>query len=258
MISADPKERIEAVRRHLRSGDADQLLFQLSEIVVGEVYASNGISLSEGSIVLDVGANVGVSALYFAVVCGARPVYSFEPAPASFEALRLNVAHVPEVQPRNVGLASWSGRRQLTYYPSEPVMSGFFADPSRDEELLQIARENMGVPAEDAEKSTRGRLTPESVACDVITLSEFLDSEGLERVDLLKVDVERAEIEVLRGIRREHWACIRQVVIETHEHEHTETAVAMLREQGFATTVIQDPALTDTPVSMVYALRKGE
>jgi hypothetical protein len=34
---------------------------------------------------------------------------------------------------------------------------------------------------------------------------------------LLKVDVERAELDVLRGVREEHWPLVRQVAMEVHD-----------------------------------------
>ena len=51
------------------------------------------------------------------------------------------------------------------------------------------------------------------------TVSEVLAEEGLERIDLLKVDVEKSEQEVLAGIREEDWEKIKQVVLEVHDRE---------------------------------------
>ena len=57
----------------------------------------------------------------------------------------------------------------------------------------------------------------ETYSCPLVTVSDVIDSHDLERVGLLKVDVERAELAVLRGIRPEHWRRIRQVVMEGHD-----------------------------------------
>ena len=45
------------------------------------------------------------------------------------------------------------------------------------------------------------------------------DSHDLSDVGLLKVDVERAELAVLRGVRKEHWRRVRQVAMEVHDAE---------------------------------------
>jgi hypothetical protein len=40
---------------------------------------------------------------------------------------------------------------------------------------------------------------------------------AFRRVDLLKIDVERAELEVLNGIEQSDWSKIKQVVMEVHD-----------------------------------------
>ena len=40
--------------------------------------------------------------------------------------------------------------------------------------------------------------------CPLVTVSDVVDSHELDRIDLLKVDVERAELAVLRGVRSDH------------------------------------------------------
>ena len=53
--------------------------------------------------------------------------------------------------------------------------------------------------------------------CPLVTVSDVVDSHELDRIDLLKVDVERAELAVLRGVRSEHWSKVRQVAMEVHD-----------------------------------------
>lgn len=43
------------------------------------------------------------------------------------------------------------------------------------------------------------------------TVSALISELSLERVDLLKIDVEGAELDVLRGIDQKDWPTIRQV-----------------------------------------------
>ena len=47
----------------------------------------------------------------------------------------------------------------------------------------------------------------------------MMREEGLERIDLLKIDVQRAELDVLEGIQEQDWEKIEQVVMEVHEGE---------------------------------------
>ena len=43
------------------------------------------------------------------------------------------------------------------------------------------------------------------------TVSDLIRNHGLARIDLLKIDVEGAELDVLRGIAHKDWQLIRQV-----------------------------------------------
>ena len=49
----------------------------------------------------------------------------------------------------------------------------------------------------------------------VVTVSDVIDSHDLQDV-FLKVDVERSELDVLRGVTNEHWKRIRCVNVECH------------------------------------------
>jgi len=63
-------------------------------------------------------------------------------------------------------------------------------------------------------------------------------------------------LDVLAGIRMEHWPKIRQVVIEVHDIAgRLKQITSMLREHGFELTVWQETALKNTGLYAIYALR---
>ena len=49
------------------------------------------------------------------------------------------------------------------------------------------------------------------------TLSQFIRECSPGRIDLLKIGVEKSEIDVLKGIEQEHWPLISQVVAGVHD-----------------------------------------
>lgn len=78
------------------------------------------------------------------------------------------------------------------------------------------------------------------VACRSSTLSNIITSQHLDHVDLLKIDVERAELDVLKSIATEHWALIRQIVLEVHDLEgRLAQIMALLQQKGFEHIVCQ-------------------
>ena len=96
------------------------------------------------------------------------------------------------------------------------------------------------------------------VACKATTLSTMIETLDLTRIDLIKVDVEGAELDVLEGISQAHWPMIRRVVAEVHDIDGRMTALTgLLKAQGFAVTVGANPALAEVYDlhEMVYAHR---
>ena len=72
-----------------------------------------------------------------------------------------------------------------------------------------------------------------------LTLASVASTAGCDRIDLLKMDIEGAEIDLLKSVPDEQWARIRQITIEFHESMGLSTiaqvrgAIAHLEQIGF-------------------------
>src|SRR5437879_6489445 len=99
------------------------------------------------------------------------------------------------------------------------------------------------------------RLRARTVSARLRTLSSVIAEEGIERIDLLKVNVEKSELDVLRGLESEDWPKIRQAVIEVDQRDHVEPITLLLERYGFEVLVEQDPLLRHTELCYVYAIR---
>lgn len=73
----------------------------------------------------------------------------------------------------------------------------------------------------------------EKVPATLKKLGDILDTESISHIDLLKVDVEGAELQVLQGLRPEQWAGIQQVTLEVEDFATVRTLRALLQKQGF-------------------------
>ncbi len=239
----------------LRHHDPSQLWFQLDEVVGERVYLRDGVQLEPGATVLDVGANVGVAATFFAADCEAGAVHSFEPIGPNYELLRANVAAHPACVTYPFGLADRPGSAEFTYYPGAAAMSGLYAEPERDRELVRRALSNAGSSAEQAERQVAGRYEPETLRGELRTLAQVVREEGIERIDLLKIDVERAELDVLRGLDEQAWERCEQLVVEAHGAERVAEISALLGEQGYRVRRAQEEIMRGTDLHMLYATR---
>ncbi|MEU7484712.1 FkbM family methyltransferase [Streptomyces sp. NPDC042319] len=241
---------------HVSSGET-ALLYR--DIFAERCYMQHGITLSPGGTVFDVGANIGMSALFFHTECADLTFHCFEPAPIPYTALSTNLqTHGIQGTATRCALSDYSGTGRLTYYPDSTVMSGFHADAASEAALTRSFLLRSGFDEEDVEDMLAGRHEVLEIECPVRTLSEVIAERGVTSIDLLKVDVEKSELEVLRGLDEADWPKVRQVVAEVHDLDGTLKAfTSLLEKHGFGVAVEQDALLAETEIYEVFAVRKA-
>eukprot|EP00802_Teleaulax_amphioxeia_P016224 Tamp_16338.p1 GENE.Tamp_16338~~Tamp_16338.p1 ORF type:complete len:304 (+),score=54.31 Tamp_16338:434-1345(+) len=224
----------------------DECAFLYDEIFVRQEYMQHGISLTPGGgDILDVGANIGLFALYchrvlnpqgtedgegeVASACtrvadrkeeevGCR-IFAFEPVPRIFRVLCRNLEGLPGMNPRAYGLAA-----QVT--PEADFL--FFEDcPGESTRRIQEGQDQ------------RARINPDAsagVQCvgELRVLSDVMREEGITSVQLLKIDVEGDELDVLMGLQDADWRKVQQVAVEVHDIDFRLSRIqALLQRHGF-------------------------
>lgn len=119
-------------------------------------------------IVFDIGAYMGETALWFSKYVGQQGlVYSFEPLVRNYQKLLTNVEanQATSVEPVKMGLSDKNGK--------------------------------MSVEGDGGAAALTENDTGEEV--EVTTIDHFMQTEGLEKIDFIKMDVEGHEIKVLKG-----------------------------------------------------------
>lgn len=238
------------------------------EIFEDEAYIpAGGLEMPERPVVVDVGANIGMFSLWAAGKWPGARLFSFEPVPRTFEALRRNVAHLPDVKVFNLALGDTRQRRELTFYPQYSMMSGFDANPAADRALVRSYIENVAaglddevrreVLVEEADELLEGRFDEvESVLCTIERLDAMAASLGITQIDLLKIDVEGFEIKVLEGIGDDLWPRIRNAAVEVEGGSaELESVAALFARQGMRTIVEQPEEYRGTNVFNLFAMR---
>lgn len=138
--------------------------------------------LKPGMVACDVGANIGCHTLVMANAVGANGrVFAFEPNPAIHQRLLANIS--------------------LNRFAQAEVLPLCLSDQARDETLFAPldSEYNQGLAS-----MHRGNLGPrcQEITVTSVTLDDFVREQGLNRLDLLKVDVEGHEFQVLSGGRQ--------------------------------------------------------
>jgi hypothetical protein len=88
----------------------------------------------------------------------------------------------------------------------------------------------------------------------------MIREHNIQQIDLLKIDVEKSEMDVLLGIENQDWPKIKQLFIEVHDLEHRiQKITALLQEQGFSEIKVeQEPILLGSDIFSLYAWRSPE
>jgi FkbM family methyltransferase len=240
-----------------------------------EGYARHGVTVRDGDCVFDVGANTGLFLVYLNQVCAGARVFAFEPVPAIFRVLSYNAGRCRRLDVRlfNVGVSRRPGRAVFRYYPRLSCASTMYPAATPDEvrqetddfldQLGKLPWPLSGLWAllPGRVKAMlagylRGRLLlGRRVGCETVPLSDVIRVHAVSRIDLLKVDAERSEMDILAGLAEEDWMKVRQAVVEVHDGAAATGAVAeLLRRRGFRVAV--EPNATLPRIAMVYATRE--
>ncbi|MGW2426317.1 FkbM family methyltransferase [Streptomyces sp. NPDC001709] len=240
---------------HVNIGET-ALLYR--EIFTERCYLRHGISLTPGGVVFDIGANIGLSTLFFHTECPGLTFHAFEPCPEPYAALAANLSsHGIAGTATRCALSDYSGTGRMTYYPDSTGMSGFHADEVAETAVTREFLLRGGVSQEDVEEMLAARRRPVTVECPVRTLSEVIAERGVTTIDLLKLDVEKSELAVLRGIDAADWPRIRQVAAEVHDvDDGLRTVTSLLEEHGFTVATSQAPLLEGSGIHEVFAVRR--
>jgi FkbM family methyltransferase len=135
--------------------------------------------LAEDAVFLDIGANIGAYALFVAAFTGPRArILAVEPQPDVFDRLTFNIGQNPFGTVKAIACAVADKAGELT----------LFIDPrNRGESSVKIV----------------GTHKNATVRVPAVTLVDLCRSEGIERIDAIKLDVEGAEDLILEPFLRD-------------------------------------------------------
>jgi FkbM family methyltransferase len=158
-------------------------LATVGEVLLDDLYEIPG--LDDVRTVVDLGSHIGTSIIYFRLRHPDARIYGFEPDPRSFATLQANVGDLPGVtiDPRAAAGATGTS----TFFSAENSLASSLV----------------------AETGLR-----RSVAVGTVSLDDLMDELGLDRIDLLKLDVEGAEYDVLSRTTR--LGAVRAIAGELH------------------------------------------
>lgn len=145
----------------------------------GEFYVLDKLAKHPIKTVFDVGANVGDYSIACARKFPLSNIYAFEIVPATAQKFEANTKGSSRIHLNKFGLSNSNGELTINYNPDHDVLSSLVAVSSH---------------------SHLSNWT--QITVPVKTGDEYCVSNGIDHIDLLKVDVEGAEQQVFAGFQR--------------------------------------------------------
>jgi len=203
-------------------------------------------------------------------------VYAFEPIPDIFKVLQQNAHRFApgRLKVFPYGLSKESKSQIFSYYHNVTVLSTAYPDDSKEERekfkkgfiadlknfppplywLNWLPPFMRSLIVDIILKTTFQQV---QVTCQVKTISEIIREHDIQQIDLLKIDVEKSELDVLLGIETSDWSKIKQIVIEVHDLEgRVDKVTSLLKENGFAKIAVeQEESFKGSDIFNLYALR---
>lgn len=176
------RENIELFGASFEILDGPSFSFLYQEIFVREIYKFK--SNTTTPVIIDLGANIGVSILYFKKAFPNARIIAFEADPTVFEVLKINLRKQGLHDVELVNKAIWKEKTTLNFQPE----------------------------GADAGRISSGK-TGSTFEVETEDINELMGQ--YETVDFLKIDIEGAEVEVLQRMSDE-LSKVKRIFIEYH------------------------------------------
>ena len=159
--------------------------------------------------IVDVGANTGIFSLLVARLYPACRVHAFEPFPPAADLLEANIRlnALENVLVRRAALSDYTGNLPLFFNNALRLTQGASLQ-ARSDRVNQVE-----VP--------------------VVRLDDYLLSEGISEIELLKIDVEGYEHQVLWGAEKTIAACRPHIICEVIRPEHYDKLRDFIKKHNY-------------------------
>lgn len=201
----------------------DSLYQVFKEIFMADVYEMDALvgQLPAEPVIVDVGANAGYFAIQLLSKIEKATLYAYEPMPANVKTFQSTIEQNPRLQ-QSIRLFQMA----VTGQPLDKL------------ELYAEAEENNQVVASRFAGFNQNNTQTITVPC--ITLTDIIQQNNLQKIDLLKLDCEGSEYDILYHTAPELIKRINRMVIEVHDLDKAQNNVSAFNQYiqslGYTTT----------------------
>jgi FkbM family methyltransferase len=197
----------------------------INEIYIIKEYDKLLHFIKENSIVIDVGAQIGVFSVLAGKLKKGVRVYSYEPFKPNCELLEKNIElnNLKEnIFAYELGVGGKKGKRELIICDENTGGHGFFCENG----------------------STKTTI-------NVISLKDIFEKNKIKKCDFLKMDCEGAEYEIILNTSDKYLKKIKAITMEFHKNGNIENLKNFLEQKGFKVEI------TNIGEGILYAWQNG-
>lgn len=204
-MNSMPVEYSIVIKKHrqhlfLRTYSGDIRMFY--EIFLDKIYRLPDGLLPANPVIVDAGANIGITASYFSFSYPSAKIFCIEPSASNYLLLTKNL------------------QKQIASGRVVPLEAALYYED------VFVRLDESGW-AYNAHVNTNGKTIVAG-----ITVTSFMHVNKIEKIDLLKMDIEGAEAEIFAG--NLSWLTrVNNILIEIHTAALVETIQSILKGQGF-------------------------
>lgn len=160
--------------------------------------------------ILDVGGNIGQSIDLFLKLNKECKIISFEPNIKLYNKLVKKYKNLPNVEIYKYGVSDTTGER--TFYENVFHATSTFEELDMKSKYLETKASILGVKKE--------KVVKKSYTVKTISLSDFIEKNKIDSIDILKIDTEGHEYACLKGLFSKKLNCnIDNIQLELHNDD---------------------------------------
>jgi len=193
-------------------------LMALTHVWMIQEYSEDNFSINNDDIVIDVGAHIGLFALFASQFCNNGKIFCFEPIQENYKMLieNININQIKNIYPNNLAVTKDTSTAKIFLNDDESGHSMFIENKS----FVQV---------------------------DSKSLFDVFADNRIEECNFLKLDCEGAEYEIIESLPSDFFSKINKTVIEYHmadtKPELLEGLIKKLKQLSF--TIHTRPLFSD-------------
>lgn len=213
------------IKIKLRVHSTDFMAF--TNIWLLEEYNKPDFRIRDNDIIIDIGSHVGFFALYAYQFCKNGKIYCFEPVTENFKILQENL-ELNNIQ--NVSI------KKCAISDKNDIVTIYLNEDDSGHSMYDTSSESIQVPS--------------------ISLKDIIDSNNLDKCDLIKIDCEGGEYEIINSLPDSYFCKINKMCIEYHFADEKPILIKKLAQKLLSLSFEINTKSVSDGLGYLYALRK--